>query len=121
MSKLINYVLSFGGLAVSVLPIVFRNEMGRILDDFIYFQYNDDVCLYLAADHRYARIVITSLILFAIIFLISLVLIKLSNRRKPRLMNIVLIAICVLLNGFASMNIPHHYYRLNPSGYRICE
>ena len=121
MSKVINYVLSGLGLLVSVLPMVFRDNVRKWLDDLMYMIYGNDTCLYLADEFRYVKIVVVSIAIFACIFGISLVLIKISNRRKPRLLNIALIAICLIIDVIASMNVPHHYYRLYPDGYRTCE
>ena len=121
MSKVINYVLSGLGLLISVLPMVFRDNVGKWLDDLMYMIYGNDTCLYLADEFRYVKIVVVSIAIFACIFGISLVLIKISNRRKPRLLNIALIAICLIIDVIASMNVPHHYYRLYPDGYKTCE
>ena len=109
------------GVCTSVMPIIFRDNMGRLLDDIMYMLYKNDVCEYIADDARYFKIVVTSIILFTIIYLISLLFFQIANRLKPRLLNIGLMIVCALLCLFASMNIPHHYYRLNPDGYRICE
>ena len=123
MSKIFNAsnVLRVLGMCSSIMPIVFRDNMSRILDNIIYMLYKNDVCEYIAADDRYTRVVITSIILFFIIFMISFAFLKIANRLKPRLLNICLMIICALLCIFASMNVPHHYYRLNPDGYKLCE
>lgn len=109
------------GLMVTILPLVFRENIGRFLDDMVYTQYENDACTYIAADDRILKIILTSLLLFFVIYMISFVFLKMANRQKPRLLNIVLMIALALINIFSSMNVPHHYYRINPDGYKICE
>ena len=109
------------GLLVTILPLVFRENIGRFLDNLVYRQYENDACMYIAADDRILKIILTSLFLFFVIYMISFVFLKMANRQKPRLLNIVLMIALAVINMFSSMNVPHHYYRLNPNGYKICE
>jgi hypothetical protein len=106
---------------VTILPLVFREKIGRFLDDMVYTQYENDACTYIAADDRILKIILTSLLLFFVIYMISFAFLKMANRQKPRLLNIVLMIALALINIFSSMNVPHHYYRINPYGYKICE
>ena len=105
----------------SIIPLLKRLTMGRFIDDIMYKLYSNDACNYIADTARFGKVVGLCVLIFAVIAALSIILIVIVNRIRPRILNIVLIVLIVLINIFNSLYIPHHYYRIYPDGYQLCD
>ena len=108
-------------LVFSMIPLLKRLTMGRFIDDLMYKMYSEDACKYLADPARYGKVVGLCVIVFLIVAALSIVLLVIANRIRPHIINIVLIVLIVLINMFSALYIPHHYYRIYPDGYQLCD